>query len=53
MVSIGPAKAEDQLRAALAMGADRAILVLSEDDLQPLASLWCSPNWLSRKAWGW
>ena len=37
VVSIGPAKAEDQLRAALAMGADRAILVLSEDDLQPLA----------------
>ena len=33
VVSIGPAKAEDQLRAALAMGADRAILVLSEDDL--------------------
>jgi len=37
VVSVGPAKAEDQLRAALAMGADRAILVLSEDDLQPLA----------------
>jgi electron transfer flavoprotein beta subunit len=36
-VSIGPAKAEDTLRTALAIGADRAVLIQTEDDLQPLA----------------
>ena len=35
-VSIGPAKAEDTLRAALAMGADRAVLVLTEQRSEPL-----------------
>lgn len=35
-VSIGPAKAEDTLRAALAMGADRAVLVLTEQRTEPL-----------------
>ncbi len=37
VVSIGPAKAQETLRTALAMGADRAILVTSETDLEPLA----------------
>lgn len=37
VVSIGPAKAEDTLRAALAMGADRAILVLVDEAIEPLA----------------
>ena len=36
-VSIGPAKAQETLRTALAMGADRAILVESEDAVEPLA----------------
>jgi len=36
-VSIGPAKAQETLRTALAMGADRAILIQSDDDLEPLA----------------
>src|SRR5262245_8999711 len=36
-VSIGPAKAQETLRTALAMGADRAILVTSEDEVEPLA----------------
>jgi electron transfer flavoprotein beta subunit len=40
-VSIGPAKAQETLRTALAMGADRAILVQTEDaiasELEPLA----------------
>ena len=36
-VSIGPAKAQETLRTALAMGADRAILVESDVELQPLA----------------
>ena len=37
LVSIGPAKAQETLRTALAMGADRAILVVSETDVEPLA----------------
>lgn len=37
VVSIGPAKAEETLRTALAMGADRAILVETEDLVEPLA----------------
>ena len=36
-VSVGPQKAQETLRTALAMGADRAILVLTEDDAEPLA----------------
>src|SRR4051812_3839456 len=36
-VSIGPAKATETLRTALAMGADRAILIQTDDDLEPLA----------------
>jgi electron transfer flavoprotein beta subunit len=35
-VSIGPAKAAETLRTALAMGADRAILVETEDSVEPL-----------------
>lgn len=41
VVSIGPAKAQEQLRAALALGADRAILVESENNLEPLAVAKC------------
>ena len=37
VVSIGPAKAEETLRTALAMGADRAVLVETEDAVEPLA----------------
>ncbi|MDR3449767.1 MAG: electron transfer flavoprotein subunit beta/FixA family protein [Alphaproteobacteria bacterium] len=36
-VSVGPAKAAETLRTALAMGADRAILVQSDDEMEPLA----------------
>jgi electron transfer flavoprotein beta subunit len=36
VVSIGEQKAQETLRTALAMGADRAILVLSEDKVEPL-----------------
>ncbi|MGF1561374.1 MAG: electron transfer flavoprotein subunit beta/FixA family protein [Geminicoccaceae bacterium] len=36
-VSLGVQKAQETLRTALAMGADRAIHVVSEDELQPLA----------------
>ena len=37
VVSIGPEKAQDQIRQALAMGADRGLLVTSETDLESLA----------------
>ncbi|MCZ7450896.1 electron transfer flavoprotein subunit beta/FixA family protein [Agrobacterium rhizogenes] len=37
VVSIGPAKSEETLRTALAMGADRAILVETDDTVEPLA----------------
>ncbi len=36
-VSIGPAKAQETLRTALAMGADRAIHVVTDDEVEPLA----------------
>ena len=35
-VSIGPQKAQETLRTALAMGADRAILVQTDDEVEPL-----------------
>jgi electron transfer flavoprotein beta subunit len=37
VVSVGPAKATETLRTALAMGADRAILVQTDDEVEPLA----------------
>ncbi|MBN2751448.1 MAG: electron transfer flavoprotein subunit beta/FixA family protein [Rhodospirillaceae bacterium] len=37
VLSIGPQSAQDTLRTALAMGADRAILVKTDDEVQPLA----------------
>src|SRR6187431_58627 len=37
VVSIGPAKAQETLRTALAMGADRAILVQTDEEVEPLA----------------
>ncbi|MEL1251744.1 electron transfer flavoprotein subunit beta/FixA family protein [Aurantiacibacter gilvus] len=36
-VSIGPAKAQETLRTALAMGADRAVLVETDEAVEPLA----------------
>ncbi|MET0274496.1 MAG: electron transfer flavoprotein subunit beta/FixA family protein [Phenylobacterium sp.] len=36
-VSVGPQQASETLRTALAMGADRAILVQTTEDLEPLA----------------
>jgi len=35
-VSVGPAKAQEALRTALAMGADRAILVQTDEEVEPL-----------------
>ncbi|MHA1544829.1 MAG: electron transfer flavoprotein subunit beta/FixA family protein [Alphaproteobacteria bacterium] len=37
VVSIGPEQAQETLRAALAMGADRAILVITQNSPEPLA----------------
>ncbi|WP_458733193.1 electron transfer flavoprotein subunit beta/FixA family protein [Sphingobium xenophagum] len=36
VVSVGPAKAQETLRTALAMGADRAILIESDAEVEPL-----------------
>ena len=36
-VSVGPAKAQETLRTALARGADRAILIQCDDEVEPLA----------------
>jgi electron transfer flavoprotein beta subunit len=35
-VSVGPAKAQETLRTALAMGADRAILIQTDEEVEPL-----------------
>lgn len=40
-VSVGPAECRDALRTALAIGADRAILVQRADDPEPLAAARC------------
>src|SRR5665213_455840 len=37
VVSIGPAQASETLRTALAMGADRGILIKTEGNVEPLA----------------
>src|SRR3569832_1392640 len=37
VVSFGPAKAQETLRTSLALGADRAILVQTEEEVEPLA----------------
>ena len=37
VASIGPAQCQETLRTALALGADRAILVKTDDEVQPLA----------------
>lgn len=37
VVTVGPQAAQEQLRTALALGADRAILIQTEEDVQPLA----------------
>ena len=36
VISIGPAQAQETLRQALAMGADRAVLLQTDQDLEPL-----------------
>jgi len=36
-ISIGPQPCQEQIRTALALGADRGILVLSDEQLEPLA----------------
>lgn len=40
-VSVGPQQSQEQLRTALALGADRAILVETDENLEPLAIAKC------------
>lgn len=37
VVSVGPSNCQEQIRTALALGADRGILVETDEDMQPLA----------------
>jgi len=41
VVTIGPAKAQEQIRAAMAIGADRGVHILTEENLEPLAIAKC------------
>ena len=41
VVSMGPQQAQEQIRTALALGADRGILVKTDEELQPLAVAKC------------
>ena len=41
VVSVGPQQSQEQLRTELALGADRAILVNSDESLEPLAIAKC------------
>ncbi|MFL0809249.1 MAG: electron transfer flavoprotein subunit beta/FixA family protein [Agarilytica sp.] len=41
VVCIGPAKAQEQIRAAMAIGADRGIHVQTDDNIEPLAVAKC------------
>lgn len=41
VVSIGTAKSQEQIRAAMAIGADRGILVQTDENLEPLAIAKC------------
>ncbi|SMF39003.1 electron transfer flavoprotein beta subunit [Alteromonadaceae bacterium Bs31] len=41
VLSIGPSKAQEQLRSSMALGADRAVLIETEEALEPLAVAKC------------
>lgn len=41
VVSIGPQQAQEQIRTALALGADRGLLIKTDQDLEPLAVAKC------------
>lgn len=41
VVSIGPAKAQEQIRAAMAIGADRGVHIQCDENLEPLAVAKC------------
>ncbi len=50
VVSIGPQQAQEQIRTALALGADRGILVQCEGDLEPLAVAKCLKEICAKEA---
>ena len=53
VVSIGPTAAQEQLRTALALGADRAVLVESNDELNSWRLPSCSRPWSTRSSRNW
>ncbi|MFT5082459.1 MAG: electron transfer flavoprotein beta subunit [Lentisphaeria bacterium] len=50
VVSIGVKKCQDQIRAALAMGADRGLLIETELQLEPLSTAKCLKSVIDREA---
>lgn len=50
VVSIGPAKSQEQIRAAMAIGADRGILIESDETLEPLAIAKCLKNIVDKES---
>ncbi|WP_416455985.1 electron transfer flavoprotein subunit beta/FixA family protein [Saccharophagus degradans] len=50
VVSIGPAKAQEQIRAAMAIGADRGILIETDESLEPLAIAKCLKNVVEKES---
>ena len=50
VVSIGPAKAQEQIRAAMAIGADRGILIETDESLEPLAIAKCLKNMVEKES---
>ena len=50
VVSIGVAQAQDTLRTALAIGADRGIVIQSDTDLEPLAVAKVLQRWSRKRA---
>lgn len=50
VVSIGPTKSQEQIRAAMAIGADRGILIESDTSLEPLAIAKCLKNIVDKES---
>lgn len=49
-VSVGPAEAQEQIRSALALGADRGILIQTNNQLEPLATAKCLHSIIEKEA---
>lgn len=50
VLTIGPEKAQEQLRTAMAIGADRGILVKTDDRVEPLAVAKCIKHFVEKES---